>query len=229
MRVVKIRRDDGLHCFYCNARVEDKDERCPGCGRELVAPGEERTTGPGVGSARRSGRLGERIRLANKDRRRGYKLAVFVLAALAVVSGLVFRGRGSRLEFPRPEAAEVSGRVLETREHPAGRIERRSVFALVRPGLPVDSLRAALDWLIYRTVDERNRVERGNLRVVWVYLYEEESVPVTGWRAMAIWQAPGLPEAVRPAGIGADAFRVGDVQYMFSNRLESSPGGVDGR
>lgn len=226
-----------MHCFYCNAQVEDNVECCPGCGRQLARPA-GRQDGA-VGSvrdgesrprmARRPVSLGERVRLANHGRRRGYMTVVLVLGMLAAVSAVFLRTRDAPSEVPRPGLPEVDYAVFEIREHPAGRVERRSAFARVRPGLPADSLRAALDWLVYRTVDERNRVERGNLRVVWAYLYDEETASLTGWRAMAIWQMPGLTEAVRPSGIGGEAFREGNVQYALANRLLSLTGGADGR
>ncbi|HDR00203.1 MAG TPA: hypothetical protein ENN51_07985 [candidate division WOR-3 bacterium] len=219
MPTVKVRRPDGLHCFHCNARVDEAACRCPSCGREFA--------GEGVPSLRRSGRVGERVRAGFGSRRRGYWPAVIVLAALAVVSGFVFRGRGERPAVPRPDTPEVGARVFDTREHPVGRIERRTILAKVRAGLPDDSLRSALNWLLYRAVDERNRFEGGNLRVVWVYLYESDSSPVTDWRAMAIWQTPGLTEATRPSGIGGDAVRVGGVEYDFSNEMRTTAGGGD--
>ena len=229
MPTVRIRRSDGAYCFHCNARVENSAGSCPECGRDF-APDRD-GQGPGVrsGPVRPPGRLGERIRRAHGGGRRSYKTAVIVLAALALMSGLLFRRRTEPPLFFRPELPEVAARVFDVREHPAGRVERRSLFARVRSGLPEDSLRAALDWLMYRTIDERNRVEGGNLRVVWAYLYDEESVPATGWRAMAIWQVPGLPEVFRPSGMGAAGFRAGDVQYSFLNLLHKSPGGDDDR
>jgi hypothetical protein len=220
MPTVKVRRDDGFHCFHCNARVEESAERCPGCGREFA--------GPGAPLPRRPGAIGERVRAANRERRRSYRLAVVVLAALAVVSGLVVGRRAKKPMLPAPSLPEVAFAVQRRADQNIGRYERQSVFARVRPGLPDDSLRAALDWLLYRVVNTRNATRRGNLRVVWAYLYETDSGPVTGWRAMAIWQAPGLPAVARPAGIGGDAVKAGDVEYDFTNEFRRSAGGVDG-
>ncbi|MFO7676366.1 MAG: hypothetical protein R6X12_08640 [bacterium] len=221
MPTVKVRRADGFHCFHCNARVTEADSRCPACGREFAVPAQA--------PAFRPRRIGERVREAGRSRRRSYWLAVVVLAALAVVSGLVTTARGRRPMLARPSVPEPEYSLLKTTEHRLGRVERASVFARVRPGLPDDSLRAALDWLLYRVVNPRNVKASGNLRVVWAYLFESDSAPVTGWRAMAIWQEPGLSGAARPAGIGGDAVSAGDIEYDFTNELRPAPAGGEGR
>jgi len=53
MPIVKVRKEDGFHCFYCNTRVSESAERCPGCGREFSKP-EPQSNGTAKASGERS-------------------------------------------------------------------------------------------------------------------------------------------------------------------------------
>jgi hypothetical protein len=108
-------------------------------------------------------------------------------------------------------------RVREARNMPASRVDRITVVAVVRPGFADDSLRNALDWLLYSTLDESNRQKKRRVRVVWAYVVEHETTATANWRAMAIWHDPSLPEALKPAGPGGDVVKSGSVQYDFTN------------
>jgi hypothetical protein len=107
--------------------------------------------------------------------------------------------------------------VIETRDLSARGVQRLSVAALVRAGLPDDSLRAALDQVLFSTLDSCNRREGRRVQVVWAYLLIDSAAAKSDWRAMAIWADPALPEARQPSGIGGDAVHIGPVEYDFTN------------
>lgn len=222
MPTVKVRRDGEWRCFHCNARVAEDDSACPNCGREFGMPE------PGAKRPRR--RLGERVHLAAAGRRRSYRLAVIVLLVAVVMLVALFRPRKpGRPVLPEPAGPAPAYQVLETRDLPANRVDRLSVIALVRPGLADDSLRRALDRLLYDTLDEHNRRGERYLRVVWAYLVEDSLARVTDWRAMAIWVDPALPETGRPAGNGGDAVAAGAVEYDFTNNYRRPETGAGDR
>ncbi len=214
MATVKVKRANGYYCFHCNATVDGDADKCPGCGRAFSE--QERKNG-GVPV-----RLGERVRLAARGQRRGYRVAIIVLLAAVVLLVILFRpGKAVavRSVLPRPAMARPEYRVAETWDLPARDLDRLSMVALVRPGMGADGLRTVLDWTLYSVLDEHNRSGDRFLRVVWVYLLEDSTARKTDWRAMAIWVDPKLPEAQRPAGIGGDAIREGSIEYDFTNSI----------
>ncbi len=209
MPTVKVNRPDGLHCFNCNAPVGDAETRCPKCGLDFVT----------VAAPPRSS---DRVKRAFQSRRRSNRLPVIIALAAVGLLVVVLVPRRSRTPLlPEPAGPRPGFAVIETIDMAARGIGRLSVTALVRPGLTNDSLRSVLDWLIYSTVDARNRRAGGNVRVVWAYLLEDSSAGKVNWRAMAIWTDPKLPERLRPAGMGGDAVKQDATEYDFTNTVRT--------
>ena len=44
MHALKVKKDDGYHCFWCNAPVDEKAVSCSSCGRSFVERPEEKDT-----------------------------------------------------------------------------------------------------------------------------------------------------------------------------------------
>ena len=173
------------------------------------------------GSEERPPSLTERMR-AQSSRRSRYWQVVIGLSVLGVALLVFWPARRERSMLPMPSAAKPPYRVLETRDMPADRVDRLSVFALVEPGMVSEDLRAALDWLLYSALDEANRQKKRFVRVVWAYLLEDAELPVSKWRAMAIWVDPRLPQSRRPAGPGGDAVKDGPTVYDFTNPVTAA-------
>jgi len=219
MPTVKVKRGGEFYCFFCNARVDESAERCAECGREFTSA---RARGRSQAEERT---LGERIRIRAGGRQGGYWRVVVMLAVLGVAVLLLWPpGRVVRPLLPQPTLPRPAYRIVETRDMPADRVDRLTVVAAVRPGMERDSLRAALDWVLFSTLDEYNRQKRRFARVIWAYLLEDPALPVSRWRAMAIWTDPALPESRRPAGPGGDAVEAGPVEYDFTNPLSATGG-----
>jgi hypothetical protein len=221
MPTTKVKKEDGFHCFFCNAMVDEQATRCPNCGRDF-GTGTERPKSAGAP-------IGARIRRANKDRRRGYRLAIIVLLAAAVLLAIMFRPRAGRKPvFQKPDVPRPEFVVLETWDSPTRGVDRMSVSVQVDSGPSRDELRAALEWALYTTIEQNNRLGTRKLRVVWAYALDRADAKRSDWVAMAIWVDPGLPEDRHPAGIGGDAVRIGAVEYDFTNsvrRPEQDQGG----
>lgn len=220
MPTAKVRRADGHHCFYCNASVGEDAVRCPGCGRSFVSPDADKTqrhqdtkrVGTEVGNRP------DRVRLAFRRQHRSYWLMLIVLAASALLLSALFRPRGrARPLLERPAGPEPAYRTIETRDVPGPGVDRLSIVGLVGQDTPQESLRAVLDWMLYSALEEHNRRGKRSVRVVWAYVLDDSLAPRSGWRAMAIWTDPRLPDALRPAGIGGDAVEEKPVEYDFTN------------
>ena len=56
-------------------------------------------------------------------------------------------------------------------------------------------------------------------RTVWAYAVGDSALPLSRWRALAIWADPKLPEPFQPVHSGGDTVRVGPVEYDFTNPL----------
>ena len=210
MPTIKVKRSEGYNCFYCNARAEESAPRCPSCGREFVTP--VKTDIPADERP-----LTERMRARAGSRNRGYVRVVILLALLGVVVLVMWPARRQQPVLPMPTSARPEYRITETRIMPGSPLARLTVVALVRSGMATDSLRAALDWILYSTLDEQNREQHRTVRIIWAYLLEDPALPASGWRAMAIWVDPKLPAQYRPAGAGGDAVHAGPVEYDFTN------------
>jgi len=128
--------------------------------------------------------------------------------------------RRDRPYLDRPTTARPDYRVIKVTDVSRSRVERLNLAVLVRPGMPNETLQAALEWALYSTLDEYNRQEKHRLRVIWAYAIEDSSMPLVHWRAMAIWADPRLPEQLQPAHSGGDAVRVGAVEYDFTNPVQ---------
>jgi len=221
MPTSKVKKEDGFHCFYCNAIVDGDAAACPQCGREFGA-GAERPKSAGAP-------IGARIRRANKDRRRGYRFAIIVLLVAAALLAIMLRPRGGRKPgFPRPDSPRPEFVVLETWDSPTKGADRMSVSVQVDSGLGQEELRAVLDWTLHTTIDQNNRLGDRKLRVVWAYVLDRADARRSDWVAMAIWVDPGLPESRHPAGIGGDAVRIGAVEYDFTNSVRQRDSGQGG-
>jgi hypothetical protein len=99
----------------------------------------------------------------------------------------------------------------------ANRVERLNLAVLVRSGLPRETLQSALAWALFSTLDEYNRQKRRRVRVIWAYAVEDTAVPLSRWRALAIWADSTLPKMLQPARSGGDAVAVGPIEYDFTN------------
>jgi len=203
MPTIKVKRPDGLHCFNCNSPVGEADVRCPKCGLEFVAP-----AAPPPHS--------DRIKRAFAARRRSNRMTIVIaLAAVGLLVVLLVPRRAAVPELEPPAGPRPGFRVTETIDMSARGIGRASVAALVRPDMPEESLRLALDWLIYDT-----RAAKPGTRVVWAYLLTDSLAGKVNWRALAIWNDPKLPERLRPAGVGGDARKLGSTEYDFTNTVQ---------
>lgn len=210
MPTVKVKRSDGFHCFNCNAPVEGAAERCPRCGRQFAKPGEVPPPP-----------LGQRTRIVFRARRRGYRYAFIVLAAIVVLLAVLMRPR-ARVgpTLPAPAGEGPTPRVTEVLDQSTGGLERLSVVAVVDSGHDRAGLRSALDRLLHATLDDYNREQRRRVRVVWAYLLSDADASRGDWVAMAIWVDSSVPPNRRPSGIGGDAVRDGAVEYDFTNPLD---------
>jgi hypothetical protein len=161
------------------------------------------------------------------SRSRSYWLTVLVMSAVGAAVMVLWPARPERPlvvgrpALPRPELGMVRVTDLST-----SRVERLNLSVLVRPGMPNESLQAALDWALHSTLVEYNAQRKRRVRVIWAYAVEDSATPLSRWRALAIWADPELPEPLQPAHSGGDAVRVGPTEYDFTNPVLGS--GVSG-
>jgi hypothetical protein len=168
-------------------------------------------------------RLGARLKDGMRYRRSGsYWLFLVGLGVLGAILMLVIPARRDRPLIPEPTVPRPRYQVFATEEKPGNRLERLNVALLVPPDMPNDTLKAALNWALFSTLDEQNRVRRRTVRVVWLYALTDTSLALARWRAMAIWADPKLPPALVPAHSGGDAVREGDTEYDFTNPVVSA-------
>ena len=162
------------------------------------------------------------------SRSRSYWLTVLVMSAVGAAIVMFWPARPerpllSRPAIPRPEFGMVRVTDLST-----SRVERLNLSVLVRPGMPNETLQAALNWALYSTLVEYNAQRKRRVRVIWAYAVEDSTVPLSRWCALAIWADPKLPESLQPAHSGGDAVQVGPVEYDFTNPvLGSSVSGTE--
>jgi len=215
LTTTKVKKQDGYHCFYCNAGVEENAEHCNGCGRNFTKPKE--TPAPP-----RREKPADRVKQTFRSRRRSYWLPLIVLGACVVLLATILRPRSHpRPLLPEPTGARPQYQMITSQDLSTEDVDRLSIVGLVRPDMTDDSLRAVLDWMLYSALDEYNRKQKRAVRVIWAYLLDDSLSPKSSWRAMAIWADPKLAESLRPAGIGGDAVREGPVQYDFTNPIAS--------
>jgi len=153
------------------------------------------------------------------SRSRAYWMAVLVMAAIGAAATMLWPVRRERALLERPSAARPDFRVVKVTDVSRSRVERLNLAVLVWPGMPNETLQAALNWALYSTLDEYNRRQKHRVRVMWAYAVEDSTAPLSRWRAMAIWTDPGLPEPLQPVRSGGDAVRVGPIVYDFTNPL----------
>jgi len=202
MPTVKVKRPDGMHCFNCNSPVGEADARCPRCGLEFVVPAAPPPQH-------------DRLKRAFAARRRSNRMTIIIALAAVGLLVVVLIPRRTRVPaLEQPAAPKPAFRVVETIDMSARGIGRASVTALVRADMPEESLRPALDWLIYDT-----RAAKPGTRVVWGYLLTDSLAGKVNWRALAIWTDPRLPERLRPAGMGGDATKQGSTEYDLTNTV----------
>ncbi len=160
-------------------------------------------------------------RLGGGRRSRAYWLSVLFMAVVGTVLILIF-GIGRRQVvsvFPKPGFISPDFQIFRVVDMSVPGQERLSVMAVFQGAKEPESLRAALDWVLYSVLNDYNNRQRRQVQVVWAYLYEDSLAGVANWRAMAIYVDPLVPKRRIPeaAVIGGDAVRVGAVEYDFTN------------
>ncbi|MEN9978815.1 MAG: hypothetical protein ABIK38_00515 [candidate division WOR-3 bacterium] len=168
--------------------------------------------------------LGERMRRAiSAGRSRSYWVWIAFLGAVAVLLVFIFgwgRSKTPPIKFqlsgPKPDFT-----IMEVQEMPAGRQDWLTVKALADSGMTLQELQRVFDWIIAEMLDDYHRLKRRQLRVIWVYLYNQPDLRPAYWRAMAVYADPRLPAAQLPdaARLGGDAVKIGAVTYDFINPL----------
>jgi hypothetical protein len=161
-------------------------------------------------------RLGRRIR---GSRFRTYWLSVLVMAAIGATIMMLWPDRRERPLLALPSTPWPDYNVARVTDVSTSRVERLNLTVLVRPDLPNEALQAALNWALYSVLDEYNRHRKHRVQTIWAYAVEDTTMPLSQWRALAIWADPKLPEPLQPAHSGGDALQVGPVEYDFTNPL----------
>ncbi len=110
---------------------------------------------------------------------------------------------------------------MEVQEMPAGRQAWLTVKALADSSMTPPELQRVFDWIIAEMLDDYYRLKRRQIRVIWVYLYNQPDIRSAYWRAMAVYVDPRLPATQLPdaARLGGDAVKVGAITYDFSNPI----------
>jgi hypothetical protein len=161
-------------------------------------------------------RLGRQVR---GSRSRAYWLSVLAVAAAGAAVTVLWPVRQERPLLSQPATPRPDFRLVNTKDISTSRVERLNLTVLVPRGIPEDALRAALNWALFSTLEEYNRLRKHRVRVIWAYAVEDTTVPLSHWRAMAIWSDPKLPQSLQPALSGGDAVQAGSVEFDFTNPL----------
>lgn len=108
---------------------------------------------------------------------------------------------------------------MAVQEMPAGRQEWLTVKALADSGMTLQELQRVFDWIVAEMLYEYHRLKRRQLRVIWVYLYNQPDLGPAYWRAMAVYVDPRLAATQIPdaARLGGDAIKIGAITYDFTN------------
>ncbi len=169
-------------------------------------------------------RLGRRIR---GSRTRAYWVSVLVMAAIGAAIMMLWPVRRERPVLAQPSTPRPDYNVAKVTDVSTSRAERLNLTVLVGPEMPNETLQAALNWALYSVLDEYNRQRKHRVQTIWAYAVEDSALPLSQWRALAIWADPKLPEPLQPARSGGDAVKVGSVEYDFTNPVLGS--GVSGK
>jgi hypothetical protein len=159
-------------------------------------------------------RLGRRIR---GSRSRTYWLSVLVMAAVGAAVTMLWPVRRERPLLVEPSTPRPDFSIVKVTDVSRRKVERLNLTVLVRPDMPNEALQAALNWALYSALDEYNRQRKHRVQAIWAYAVVDSAVPLSRWRALAIWADPKLPESFQPARSGGDAVKVGSVEYDFTN------------
>jgi len=159
-------------------------------------------------------RLGRRIR---GSRSRTYWLTVLVMAAIGAAVTMLWPVRRERPLLAEPSTPRPDCSVVKVTDVSTRKVERLNLTVLVRSDMPTETLQSALNWALYSVLDEYNRQRKHRVQTIWAYAVEDSALPLSRWRALAIWADPKLPGPLQPARSGGDAVRVGAVEYDFSN------------
>lgn len=170
--------------------------------------------------------MADRIRgIREAHRHRNYWMSVIFLIVLAILSGLIFgpSSRSKQTVLSCPELPPPAYRLMALKEVQVNKLKGLTVLAQTEHS-EKDSLRSAIDWILYSVVDNYTRRKRERIRVVWIYVYKDSVDKLAQWKAMAIWIDPTLPEVLWPeaARIGEDGVKIGTVEYDFTNPLNFS-------
>ena len=99
-------------------------------------------------------RLGRQIR---GSRSRAYWLSVLVMAAVGAAVAMLWPVRRDRPLLSQPVAPRPHFRVVEVTDVSTSRVERLNLAVLIRPGMPNETLQAALNWALHSVLDEYYR------------------------------------------------------------------------
>lgn len=153
------------------------------------------------------------------SRSRTYWLSVLVLAAVGAAVTLLWPVRRDRPLLSQPPMSQPEFSVVKVTDVSTRRVERLNLTVLVRPGMPNETLQAALNWALYSTLADYNGQRKHRVQTIWAYAVEDSTLPLSQWRGLAIWADPKLPGSHQPAHSGGDAVWVGPVEYDFTNPL----------
>ena len=156
------------------------------------------------------------------SRSRTYWISVLVLTAIGAAVTMLWPVRRDRPLLSQPPTPRPEFRIVKVTDVSTRRVERLNLTVLVRPGMPNDTLQAALNWALYSTLADYNGQRKHLVRTIWAYAVEDSALPLSKWRGLAIWADPKLPGPLQPAHSGGDAVRVGPVEYDFTNPLTAS-------
>jgi hypothetical protein len=164
--------------------------------------------------------LGDRMRRQIRgSRSRSYWLSVLALAAVGAAVMMFWPSQPERPLLSQPPMPRPEFRIVKVTDVSTRRVERLNLAVLVRPGMPNETLQAALNWALYSTLADHNGQRKHLVRTIWAYAVEDSTLPLSQWRGLAIWADPKLPETLQPAHSGGDAVWVGPVEYDFTNPL----------
>jgi hypothetical protein len=153
-------------------------------------------------------RIGRQIR---GSRSRTYWLSVLGIATLAAAVAMLWPVRRERPLLSQPPMPRPEFRVVKVTDISTRRVERLNLTVLVRPRMPNETLQAALNWALYSTLADYNGQRKHRVRTIWAYAVEASTLPLSQWRALAIWADPKLPESLQPSLSGGEAGGAGRV------------------